>query len=464
MIMNVIMALSMYPTMLILFFVMKHLASSNKKLYFGVHLDDELRRAPEGMQADKNYRRRMLLVGIILAVIPCFFFFSHHVSIQFTLWMAWFLGGLAAMMIPYILANKEILSLKEHHQKNDLPLSEGLKYAELRTVQTVTLKEFLPQILLSVFGTLILFLPGRLFSYDKIRMEGMEVFIYANLTLALLTVLLYYIASAMDKAKVLVISESSEVNIAFSRARKAVWKNVWSLTSWINTGLILLVSCAALTDFHGYLVMLAGTILESFLCIFVILRANKKLQSIDAHYDAYRSATFDMDDDRFWIWGMFYNNPGDSRAMVPKRYGVGTTCNMATNVGKATILVAFLALVWIPFFCMWMIMEDFTPRHLLMEDTAIVCRHVKADYTIPYEEIKEVALLPELPQHRSKTSGTGTDNLEKGKYYSRTIGNYYCFLDPNQDYFLRIDTNNKIYILNGCDDAETLAVYELLLH
>jgi len=36
-----------------------------------------------------------------------------------------------------------------------------------------------------------------------------------------------------------------------------------------------------------------------------------------------------LDDDEFWIWGMMYYNPNDPAVFVEKRFGIGTTVNLA---------------------------------------------------------------------------------------------------------------------------------------
>ncbi|PHV70930.1 hypothetical protein CS063_07880 [Sporanaerobium hydrogeniformans] len=48
------------------------------------------------------------------------------------------------------------------------------------------------------------------------------------------------------------------------------------------------------------------------------------------------------DDDNYWVWGSFYNNPNDPSLFVEKRYGVGWTVNIGNKKGKW--LLAFLTL------------------------------------------------------------------------------------------------------------------------
>ncbi len=48
------------------------------------------------------------------------------------------------------------------------------------------------------------------------------------------------------------------------------------------------------------------------------------------------------DDDRYWYGGIFYNNPDDPDAFVPKRYGLGWTINVGHPLGKFVMIVILL--------------------------------------------------------------------------------------------------------------------------
>jgi uncharacterized membrane protein len=55
------------------------------------------------------------------------------------------------------------------------------------------------------------------------------------------------------------------------------------------------------------------------------------------------------DDDRYWIGGVFYNNPDDPAMFVPKRFGFGWTVNFGNPWGKlfliATLLLPLVLLI-----------------------------------------------------------------------------------------------------------------------
>ena len=49
--------------------------------------------------------------------------------------------------------------------------------------------------------------------------------------------------------------------------------------------------------------------------------------------------------DEFWLWGMFYNNPNDPAVLVSKRYGMGWTINVGSPKGKLIILALVILII-----------------------------------------------------------------------------------------------------------------------
>lgn len=64
-------------------------------------------------------------------------------------------------------------------------------------------------------------------------------------------------------------------------------------------------------------------------------------------------AEIKRDDARFWHWG-FYSNPDDPAPWVEKRFGVGSTPNMAHREGKIFIAVTLLFIVVTIGWAVWM--------------------------------------------------------------------------------------------------------------
>lgn len=467
MILNILMFALMYPTVLILCLVFKYSMGSRKKMVYGVHLPKELMDSPELTKTDQTYKRSFRKILLLIAVIPPFFFLIRHVSLQFTAWMLWFTAALVAMCIPYIKANKTTLSLKEAYLKEKDSIHDGTQqpksqYVETTIVRTVRLPDFLIPILLSVFCCCFIFLAGPILGFDAKELSMLEVYRITIPTIAVLTFLFYLIALWMDRMRSLVISQDTSVNIAYNRAKKHIWKEAWRWCAWLNTLAVILITAGAVFQKQSFLIFMIAMILETIVSIGIMVKATRDGKEVDLLYDNRRDSNLDADNDNYWIWGMFYNNPNDKRTMVEKRFGAGTTCNMATPVGKITIIVAILALLIIPVSCVALILEDFTPMHLLLENETIVCRHIKDDYEIPLDSIQSAELLVELPDRRSKVNGMATDSMEKGKFSGSKIGPYYSFVMCDNHAFIKLESQDKTYLISGNDDEETMQIYEKL--
>ncbi|MDO4490060.1 MAG: DUF5808 domain-containing protein [Lachnospiraceae bacterium] len=451
MIMNIILGATMYPTMLLVFLITRKQTLKRSNLIFGVHLPKEQMESEEVKRITERCRKQLNLVLAEMILLPIPIFFLKHYSVEFTLWMLWFFLNLVVMSVPFILANKKALKLKEPREETSTPF---IRHVELNILRTVKLKDFLPAILISAAAAIAVFPAGS---------ELLLPLKIVAAIFAVLTPLFYLTALWMDRLPVMVISEDSKINTTYARARKTVWKNTWLWMSWLNTAVILTTVITVLLDFHCYTVFLIATILESLLGILLLVRTGKTMQLVDQKYAPELEPAFDKDDDQYWIWGMFYYNPSDKRSWVEKRFGIGTTANMAKNTGKATVVVAVLALIWIPFMCIWMILGEFTPMHIYVKENTVICHHVKEDYVIPMDTIENAFLLEELPATRGRINGTGAEDMEKGKYNGKGVGMYTSFVNPQNSAFIQLVAEGKTYIICGETDAETLEVLDALL-
>ena len=59
-----------------------------------------------------------------------------------------------------------------------------------------------------------------------------------------------------------------------------------------------------------------------------------------------KDVTLSEDDDEYWIGGMIYYNPGDTRLNVEKRVGYGATVNAAHPVGMAVYITSVLLMIF----------------------------------------------------------------------------------------------------------------------
>ena len=140
---------------------------------------------------------------------------------------------------------------------------------------------------------------------------------------------------------------------------------------------------------------------------------------------------------------------------------MGTTVNLATPVGKANIGITLLTLLSIPIFCVYIMLEEFAPISLSIENEVLIAEHWKEDYSIPTTAITDLTLVAELPKS-TKVSGSAMDHLLKGTFRNSEEGKMQLFLNPQNEIFLRFRSGGTTYYMSGFDDTETEAIYEAL--
>lgn len=228
----------------------------------------------------------------------------------------------------------------------------------------------------------------------------------------------------------------------------------------LKRNVLMLAVVPAITFFIPYF-SIAYTVwmlwLLAVICVPALpfIRANKRTRAVKLALDP----EAEMAEDDCWIFGMFYRNPKDERSFVTKRVGIGVTTNMATPKGKFLNVISVLAILVIPIFCAWMILEEFIPIHLAISEQELVAKHIVRDCEIPVDNIEDISLVHTLPKW-SKSTGTAMDGLEKGTFYIRNEGKCRVFLNPKNSIFMKFTVKGTTYYVGGYDNEETVRVYQ----
>lgn len=446
MLMNIIMAVTMYPILLVMYFLLRGAGDSDKTYCFGATLKRELKEDEEVKQIVATYRRQMKVSTLILAILPIPSFFVPYFSVSMTIWMLWVLIVCFYPTFFFAKANMKLQELKRDRGWNE---EYEVRYADLKTVSVarkVSIKDFLATIILSVVPVGIAIL---LFQKQKTW-----VFVWIVAIFAMCTILFYVSALWTDRQKVQVISLDSDINTNYARAKKQVWKNLWVYSAWTNTiftWLVLLLMWQRAWAMAGLII---GTIAYGVAIMAICFLQIKKLRGIDKAYADKRTVMDAAEDDKNWIWGFIYYNKKDKHYMVENRMGTGTTVNLGTKAGMITEVIGFLTLLIIPIMCIWMFLAEFTPMQVAVKDDVIVCEHLKVEYEIPLSEIDSYTILEELPK-LTKISGSGMEHLYSGTFEIWHEGTYEVFLNPQNETFIRIVTDDEVYIISGVDDSVT---------
>lgn len=449
---NVIFLLTCYPIIFVLYFFLRNARNYNGWC-FGAYMNKEWKKDPEVDAIDVEYRKNLKNTMIVYGVMPIATFFMKHMSILFTFWMVWILIICFLPMYWYAKANKQIRVLKEKRGWN---VENQVSYTDLKIAalpRRVKLVAFLPCMIISVISIAL--------SYVLFEDAGYGAFRICVWCFGLCTFLFYVAAIWTDKLKVSVICEDTDTNMNYARAKKTVWKNFWLICTWVNTVFTASILMAMYFRTYGASWIIWGSLIYCLIVMGMMFWLLKKLFAINRAYESKRTLGDAIDDDKYWYWGLMYYNPKDSRFMVENRMGTGTSVNLAKTSGKAMYIFATLCLLIIPVSCVWMIMLDFTPINTKVENEKIVCTHLSVEYEIPLEEIGDYTVITELPE-MTKRSGNGMDHVLSGTYEIYREGTFETFLNPQNDLFIKIETDDETYYISGVDDEETQKIIDVI--
>jgi hypothetical protein len=291
--------------------------------------------------------------------------------------------------------------------------------------------------------------------------HGYAVYGWIVLIFALCTYLFYACAIWSDKQKITIICENSDTNMNYARAKKQAWKKFSLICAWSNTVFVWFM--LFLMRYSGMAV--AGIIWGTLIYCVVICVATgiliKKIFDINKKYESKRTLLDAADDDRNWLWGQVYYNKNDKHFMIESRLGTGTTVNLGNKAGMITTVASVAVLLFLPVMCIWMIMAEFTPIQVTVENDTIICQQLNVDYEVPLADIDSYEVVTELP-NMIKVNGSGMDNLLIGTFEVYREGMYEVFLNPQNDLFIKLTIDDQAYYIGGADDTVTQTVIDAI--
>ena len=320
-------------------------------------------------------------------------------------------------------------------------------------------------ILLSLAGVLI-FAFSLLLDLGVLNLSGLKLSALAgtyiltglNGSYLFIIALLLFIAILVDNTRNDVVSENSDVNANYNRSKKKLYANL-SYEMMLATdavGLITIIAEIVLRSEILMLVILFAYIV--FVMIITVIFAMNRRKLDDKYQD--EALKLAVDDDDYWILGLFYYNPNDKRLNVDKRAGIGYTVNMAHPVGMVIAGFGILSLAGSILALIWIGMMAYIPIRVYEDNNEIICHHLWDEYKIKESDIIEVSY-GELKDIKAiRTAGTGLENVAKGTFKVNDEAGCKLFLNPNAEEYIKIVTKDKTYYISDNTKEETLELFE----
>ncbi|MDR2590038.1 MAG: hypothetical protein LBC71_03500 [Oscillospiraceae bacterium] len=445
--MNIIMAVCFFPIWPILFFMIRNTKESKKNIIIGVTLPPNTHKDPQVLAVIKSFTKWLNITMIPLFPLLAIPFFMTLMGAALTFYMVWLLLLIVFPMGTFAIHREKLMKLKRENNW----YSEATEQVQSEVKATVVPTKKINNVWFFI-PTVISLLPLIYSLTGTINWDVSAVYI----TFALMTALFWPFYYIIFRLRSEVLNENITLTTALTRVRRNNWGKFWLIATWA-TGLLNPFLLLFEENMTALLVLILGyTILLIALSIyteFATRIAQQKLTQGETS-DSY------VDEDDYWIWGLFYLNKNDKHFFVNDRIGMNMSCNLAKPTGKVLMIFALLCLIAMPFFGIWMWIEEITPVRLVLTDTTLTARSTGLyTYTIKLSDINSVELVDEMPLILSRNDGFGSANLLKGRFTASHLGTVFLSVQQNDPPFLIIVAADRTYIVNDADSAKTREVY-----
>lgn len=168
----------------------------------------------------------------------------------------------------------------------------------------------------------------------------------------------------------------------------------------------------------------------------------------------------DTDECQFWVSG-FYYNPNDKRVWVEKRFGIGTTTNMASWFGK--LIYVFLAATIIATIALsiFLMPLDFGSVDLEVKNNIVFINAPMRNDSFSLTDIQDIKQVNDLPK-MSKRNGGDSDNFYVGRFHVQGYNKCSVYVHRNNPPYIFVTLSDRIVILNGNTPEKTEEYYLLL--
>ena len=452
----------MVPMAFVLFFYYYPKKWKDRKFIFGVRNREEFKNLDVAPRVDditgRAYKQTLIILVASLVIMGLLCLIPDFV-VRMTIWTLFVMVDLIFLMIPFVRGNGEMKSLK---RETGL-IARGVSYTDFTNVDAIHALKLLNVVIPNIVGGIAIL---AAFLYDagiitfggKVP-DGSYEITWMLGAFMIVGLMMIPIALLIDRMRNEVISEDSDINKNFNRAKKKNWADTNTAMVWVNT-IFMVVCLPAMILFNNmdtvYLVMMV--IYMALLIICIGLYAKRSL-AIDRRYR--KETSIEVDDDDFWILGTFYYNPDDKRLNVEKRSGLGATVNMAHPVGKAIGVIGIAAVFFTIGVLIWTGKMGKTPISMYVDNGNLVCHHTKDDYVIPVASIEDPVLgenSENLNIHR--TSGYEMPPVVKGKCSVDGEKGCIVFINFDAGEYIRFTYDGRTYYVSGGTAEETEAAFQ----
>lgn len=406
-------------------------------IIFGVTLPKEQLEGPFVKECRGFYTRLCFLtvVGQIVLFAPIFFL-TGFPGVLTAYFCVYIIIVCVAIMLPPAVANRRLMRIKKANGWLCGPIHEQTKTISAKPVKKpVGAFAFLPVTILSAAALFFSFL-------SKYPVSGIIVS-----------------AAELLSAAFCYFLHRSIVKSPSGGSKAAYWANFAAGVPYLEVISIIPVYLSACGfAAPSTVILLAAAAVSVIATLIWALYAVVKAARQPA---ADGNSLSDQDD--YWIFGMIYSNPKDPSFMVPDRYGLGMTCNMANLKSKIFVFgISGVGLLIVLVVMVLVGILDGTSPTLSISTSNVAIHEPFYGTSFSTSSIREVKLLQTLPDGY-KTNGAADSRYWRGHFNLDEYGNSLVYVYLQSKPYIAVNAGGDWILYNEKDASKTLSEYHKLV-
>lgn len=425
-----------------MYVIMLNNAKVKKNIILGVTIPHTKQNDPRIAEIQKSYRLWLTIVSALLLIPAVAFAFMDSFITVFNLSMSWLLLIIVCPYIVFTVYHRKLKALKTAegwHGSSSGKMVVDLSAAAVPK-KLISAMWFLPALAISLVPV----------AAALIGTEGWEMVLAYAIDAALVCVF-YLIYRLINRQRADVVGGNTAMNLALTRVRRYNWGKMSVAGAWIMAAISILLW---LMPNNQLMVMIA--VLTLILAL-IIVSMQTELATRSAQHKLTKDFACDeyVDEDKYWINGMFYYNPDDRHLMKNDRVGINMGVNLARPAGMAITIITLLILLALPFFGYFMSQASSAAISLRIEDGVLISNK----YEIALDNIEAIEILDTAPENGIRLFGTSIGDYNSGKFNFDGIGKCSVLFYSDSPPYLLIEADGTTYLLGSSIEGEVEAIF-----
>lgn len=426
---------SLWVVLLCEWLLQRNYCKFKKNIVLGTTLPFEAHDDPHVQQILMQFKKKTDLVCLFLAIPNIAGAFIPDMSISLICWSVVLVLDLVLPIAVFALSNQKLKKLKKERAWY-LPSASKIR-VDVSTIISYPKPKIVWYLLAAVLCAVLIILQPAMWWIHTLCV-GIVVFSYC-------------VAAFCYRRKSETVDNNQELTKKLSLLRYRMWNRIWIASAY----------CAVFTSLSIWImdfsvpVGLSIIILSSLALGGVVIATEMQTCKLQERLTAESGKEWFIDEDDYWLGGLFYYNPNDSHVMVNARIGAGSTFNLASKGGKIITVFSMAILVGTIVFLVSTGLEDKSNITMGMTENTVYCENGNTRYEIPFEEIDQLELIEEMPKNLWRTNALGGQHLFKGSFTGNGMSDLKIIADPTNPPYLKIKTTSGRYYLLGSRDPNT---------